>query len=106
MRKFYPNISLDTVNRNLLAFEKLGVIRIVEGSGQPKKFDADLTPHYHFRCLLCFRIIDVHECIPQKIELPPNLKKQFTILNKTVYLEGVCNKCKKRKVNKVKTNKA
>jgi len=34
-----PNISFDTINRTLLTFSKIGIVNIVEGYGQTKRFD-------------------------------------------------------------------
>ena len=51
--EYYPNISLDTVNRTLLTFHKIGLAKAVGGSGDPKRFDPNLEPHHHFRCVRC-----------------------------------------------------
>ena len=40
--KKIPNISFDTVNRTLLTFSKIGIANIVEGYGQPKRYDPDI----------------------------------------------------------------
>lgn len=97
VRKKLPNISFDTVNRTLLTFSKLGVIRVVEGYGEAKRFDPDLEPHHHFRCIRCNRIIDFQEQTFDEIHIPKNISKQFTVFHKKVVLEGVCETCRKRK---------
>ena len=97
VRNKLPNISFDTVNRTLLTFSKLGVIRVVEGYGEAKRFDPDLEPHHHFRCIRCNRIIDLQEQTFDEINIPKNISKQFTVLHKKVVLEGVCETCRKRK---------
>ena len=40
LRKKFPSISLDTVNRTLLTLNEIGVAHIVEGSGDVKRYDA------------------------------------------------------------------
>ena len=95
VRKTFPNISFDTINRTLLTFAKIGIVRIVEGSGEPKRFDSDIDNHHHFRCMKCNRIIDFQNKFYDNIKIPEDFKKQFTVLNKRVVLEGFCNKCKK-----------
>lgn len=97
VRKKFPNISFDTVNRTLLTFAKLGVIRVVEGYGEAKRFDPDLEPHHHFRCIRCNRIIDFQEQSFDEIAIPKNISKQFTVLHKKVVLEGLCETCQKKK---------
>jgi len=91
-----PNISFDTVNRTLLTFSKIGIANIVEGYGQPKRYDPDIHTHHHFRCIRCNNIIDLHNKNYDNIAVPEEINKQFTVLNKKVVLEGLCDKCRKR----------
>jgi len=94
--KKIPNISFDTVNRTLATFSKIGIANVVEGYGQPKRFDPDTTIHHHFRCVQCDTIIDFHNKAYDNITVPQEIQKQFTVWNKKVVLEGLCNKCKKK----------
>ena len=94
--KKIPNISFDTVNRTLLTFSKIGITNIVEGYGQPKRYDPDMHAHHHFRCIQCNSIIDFHNKDYDNIAVSEDIKKQFTVINKKVVLEGFCNKCRKR----------
>jgi Fur family transcriptional regulator, peroxide stress response regulator len=94
VRKTFPSISLDTVNRTLLTLNSMGVAFVVEGSGDAKRFDANLESHQHFKCLACRRIIDFHHEPFNKIDVPGKLRDRFTVLRKTVYLEGFCDRCK------------
>ncbi len=91
-----PNISFDTVNRTLLTFAKIGITNIVEGYGQPKRYDPDMNNHHHFRCMQCNSIIDFHNKNYDNIAVPEDIKKRFTVINKKVVLEGFCDKCGKR----------
>ncbi len=95
VRQAFPTISLDTVNRTLLTLSEMGVAFVVEGSGDAKRFDANLKNHQHFKCLKCRRIIDFHHEPFDRIEVPENLARRFTVLRKTVYLEGFCDSCKR-----------
>ena len=95
VRKTFPNISLDTVNRTLLTLAEIGVAFTVEGSGDVKRFDGNLQNHQHFKCLKCKRIIDFHHKPFDDIPLPKKISRKFTVLRKTVYLEGLCDLCKK-----------
>jgi len=95
--KKIPSISFDTVNRTLLTFSKIGVAHIVEGYGQPKRYDPDVNPHHHFRCTQCDRIVDFHNKAYDNISVPKEIQKQFTVVNKKVVLEGLCDRCKNKK---------
>jgi Fur family peroxide stress response transcriptional regulator len=94
--KKIPNISFDTVNRTLLTFYKIGITNVVEGYGQPKRFDPDMDSHHHFRCIQCNRIIDFHSKNYNDMSVPEEIDKQFTVINKKVVLEGLCTKCRRR----------
>ncbi len=96
VRKIFPNISLDTVNRTLLTLADIGTAFIVEGSGDVKRFDGSMQKHQHFKCVNCKRIIDFHHKPFDNISVPRSLSKKFTVLKRTVYFEGFCNLCKKR----------
>lgn len=91
--KKIPNISFDTVNRTLLTFSKIGLIKVVEGYGQAKRYDPNLGIHHHFRCILCGRIIDFHNKDYDNIAVPAEINKRFTVTSKKVVLEGLCGKC-------------
>jgi Fur family transcriptional regulator, peroxide stress response regulator len=98
VRKTFPSISLDTVNRTLLTLSKIGAAFVVEGSGDVKRFDGGMTVHQHFRCTQCRRIIDFHHKPFDSIAVPPELEQGFLIVRKTVYLEGICRYCQKKDV--------
>jgi Fur family peroxide stress response transcriptional regulator len=94
LRSEFPTISLDTVNRTLLKLSEIGAAFIVEGSGDARRFDASLDHHQHFRCIKCKRIIDFHYEPFDNVKLPAAIAEKFTVIRKTVYLEGICDLCK------------
>jgi len=91
--KILPNISLDTVNRTLLTLSEIGAAFVLEGSGGAKRYDAGLEKHQHFKCIKCKRIIDFHHKPFDNIKVPSEISEKFTVLRKTVYLEGICDLC-------------
>lgn len=93
--KRIPNISFDTVNRTLLTFAKIGMIKVVEGYGQAKRYDPDPGLHHHFRCIRCGRIIDFHNKDYDDIAVPAEIDERFTVTSKKVVLEGLCGRCGK-----------
>jgi Fur family peroxide stress response transcriptional regulator len=96
VRKTFPSISLDTVNRTLIMLSKIGAAFIVEGTGEVKRFDGGMESHQHFRCTQCHRIIDFHHAPFDSIAIPPELEESFLVVRKTVYLEGICRYCQKK----------
>lgn len=97
VRKSLPNISFDTVYRTLLSFSEMGVVNLVEGYGEKKRFEPNLYSHHHFRCMKCHTIIDFCNDAYNSIKVPVELQKQFNVLNKRVVLEGVCQECGKQR---------
>jgi Fe2+ or Zn2+ uptake regulation protein len=77
-----------------LTFVDIGAAFVVEGSGEPKRFDAELEDHLHFKCLKCRKIIDFHGECPKNIEVPEEISEHYKVLRKTIYFEGICDKCK------------
>jgi Fur family peroxide stress response transcriptional regulator len=96
LRKILPDISFDTVNRTLLSFNEIGIASLVEGYGEPKRFDPNTESHHHFRCIECNNIIDIHHKSFDNIKIPQEIQRQFTVLNKRVVIEGICDKCGKK----------
>jgi Fur family peroxide stress response transcriptional regulator len=90
----FAGISLDTVNRTLMTLNEIGAASIVEGSGDAKRFDGGSGKHQHFRCVECKTIVDFHHKAFDNIKVPASIGKRFTVLRKTVYLEGICDLCK------------
>ncbi|MBU1344953.1 MAG: transcriptional repressor [Proteobacteria bacterium] len=96
----FPNISLDTVNRTLLTFSEINIIAIVEGQGDPRRFDPNLDSHHHFYCLSCNEIFDVYDEALNAIKIPETIENKFTITGKRLCLQGFCNKCNCREKGK------
>jgi Fur family peroxide stress response transcriptional regulator len=93
VKRIFPSISLDTVNRTLLTLAEIDAAFVVEGSGEPKRFDGGLENHQHFKCVKCRRIIDFHHEPFDDIKVPRTISEKFKVLRKTVYLEGICDLC-------------
>lgn len=86
-----PSISLATVYRNLTQLEADGKILRITG-GLSDRFDGDITPHSHFVCLSCGRVIDI--CV--KKEGKDEIEDFGGIITgKTVTYSGYCPECSK-----------
>ncbi len=94
VKKIIPDISLDTVNRTLITFSKIGLVKNVEGYGEPRRYDPNIENHHHFRCVNCNSIIDFDYKPYDDIIIPAAIKKIFHVTHKKVLLEGYCNKCR------------
>lgn len=96
VRNNLPNISFDTVYRTLLSFSEIGLADIIEGHGEPKRFDPETRSHHHFRCIKCGKITDFKSELYDNIEIPQEIRKDFKVIKKRVVLEGICKYCSRR----------
>jgi Fur family peroxide stress response transcriptional regulator len=96
VRVEFPNITLATVNRTLLAIAEIGLARPVLSSGEPKRFDPELQVHHHFHCLRCGRLVDFREASYDGLKVPREISERYVVLRKKITLEGVCDNCQKK----------
>ena len=60
-----PQLSLGTVYRNLEVLVAAGEVEEVLVPGGPARYDARLSPHHHFVCTGCGRILDLELPVPR-----------------------------------------
>ncbi len=58
LKKRLPKLSLGSVYRNLELLSSCGMLIKLETGGSRKRFDGDLSPHYHVKCTNCGGISD------------------------------------------------
>lgn len=68
LKPAYPDLSLGTVYRNLALFKRQGRIASLGAVDGVERFDGDVSPHAHFLCVRCGRILDLPE-----LRMPPEL---------------------------------
>lgn len=92
MQKVYPDLSFDTVYRNLTLFEELDIVEVTELHGERiyRLRCSDDSHHHHLICLSCgkSRVIDV--CPLDVIREQP---KEFIITDHKFELYGYCVEC-------------
>jgi Fur family peroxide stress response transcriptional regulator len=93
VKKLFPNISLDTVNRTLLTFSEVGLVDVVEGHGNPRRFDPNKESHHHFYCIRCGGITDIYNKEYDNLKTVEEIEKKFVVFSKRVVLNGICDKC-------------
>ena len=94
-RKKIPKISLATVYRNLEIMTKNGDVVKLDLAGRRKRYDADLSSHYHIRCRICGGVVDLNpEKVCKVLSDLEMLKGQNGIEDYSLEFKGVCSKCK------------
>ena len=93
-----PRISLGTVYRNLERLAQRGEIRKLELGTTQARFDGDLQPHDHVRCVECGRVDDIHD-VP--LDLCGAAGKDwggYEILGRRLEFYGICPSCRKQNI--------
>ena len=93
LRPNYPTMSLATVYKSLDAFCEIGIGEVAF------RYDADISPHPHVRCIACDKVADV------PITSLPALDKNvasvtgYRVVAQQMYFFGYCPECQKKKIN-------
>lgn len=98
VRRRIPTISLATVYRNLELLCEQGLIRCIRG-GDQRRYDADLTNHFHVRCTICGRVDD----LPAAADAEPARfiadDLGYEITSYVVRYLGICPACRARRAS-------
>ena len=92
VRRSLPHLSLGTVYRNLDLLAQAGEILRLDGTDGGRRFDGDVSPHLHVRCLRCGRVADVCGTAPAPA-LDGLTAEGFAILRSRIELDGLCDQC-------------
>jgi Fe2+ or Zn2+ uptake regulation protein len=95
LREKMPRISLGTVYRNLETLSKTGFLRKIDVGGTQKRFDGDISEHYHVRCMNCSRVDDLFIDYDMSLAKKAKRATDFEILRHNIEFVGLCPPCKK-----------
>ena len=100
LKPVQPDLSLGTVYRNLLFFQRQGTIQSVGVVHGQERFDATTTPHSHFVCTHCGAVIDLHK-IPMDASLNCAVREQygFEVQRHELTFYGKCQACMQAEKN-------
>ncbi len=94
---YMPKISLATVYRVLDALVQGGtVVRLDQASGGlAHRYDADIRPHAHIRCVSCGKVWNADSWIPRVVQEfhPKKTPPGFEIHGVRVSYVGLCGAC-------------
>jgi Fur family ferric uptake transcriptional regulator len=91
-----PRISLATVYRNLEWLNEQGLARKIEVGGRQKRFDGDISEHYHVRCKKCSRVADIEMDLLENLEDRISQSCDFTVTGHRLEFTGLCSECSQR----------
>jgi len=94
VRRRLPKISLGTVYRNLELMAEMGIIQKLDLGGAEARFDGDVSPHAHIRCVRCGRVDDVDVPSLEGFESTRDDCHGYDVLGCRLELLGVCRQCR------------
>ncbi|EHO49279.1 Fur family transcriptional regulator [Lentilactobacillus kisonensis] len=94
MRQTFPNMSHNTIYRNISEFAELGIVeRQVQGDRASVKFQCDFEQehHHHFICSNCGKVIELKDC-PLSKEITDQLGG-CKVTGHLFQIYGLCPEC-------------
>ena len=86
----YPSLSRTTVYNTLEQLLEKGLAISLDFGDGFLRYDADCSPHSHFKCKKCGKVYDIFVAPPDCTQMiPPG----FTLQGTSLYMFGLCDKC-------------
>lgn len=90
-----PDLALGTVYRNLTLFKDQGLIASLGTVGGVERFDGNTTPHVHFICTSCHRILDLSQIqVPEELNASASQAVGGQVESCQLTFRGRCAGCK------------
>ena len=90
-----PDLALGTVYRNLSLFKDQGLIASLGTVGGVERFDGNVTPHVHFVCTNCHRIMDLSQIqVPEELNASAGRASGGVVESCQLTFRGRCAGCK------------
>ena len=96
VRERMPQISLDTVYRNLRLLEDEGIVSRMGLAGDRMRFDGNTDRHHHFVCTGCGLVVDFYSDRMDRLEPPPDVSLPGAVDSVHVEVRGLCRACQKK----------
>ncbi|MGD8192514.1 Fur family transcriptional regulator [Brevibacillus ginsengisoli] len=91
MKENYPNLSFDTVYRNLSTFVELGILEETELEGEGKfRLACSHGHHHHLICTSCGKTTELEACPMREVG---DLPSDFQVTGHKFEIYGKCNTC-------------
>ncbi len=95
VRAIFPDISFDTVYRNLNLLAKVGIITQINlRSGESSKFEITDEHHHHFICLGCGESVCLKDCPLNEEVMWPAVEKGYLVTGHIYEVYGYCPMCR------------
>jgi Fe2+ or Zn2+ uptake regulation protein len=89
-----PSLSLKTVYEVLNSLVASGLAACVTEGGEPYRYEANHEPHYHARCRVCGRLVDLDGRSDGHIRARTAIPEGFDVERISVTIVGRCTRCR------------
>ena len=90
-----PDLALGTVYRNLSLFKDQGLIASLGTVGGVERFDGNVTPHVHFICTACHKVLDLSQIqVPEELNASADRASGGRVESCQLTFNGRCGSCK------------
>ena len=91
-----PDISLATVYRTLTLLKELGLVEVHSlGTERSRYESAGDTPHYHFTCITCGKVIEFDTPLVTRVGEELSEREGIRVTEAHLHVEGYCAECVK-----------
>jgi Fur family transcriptional regulator, peroxide stress response regulator len=88
-----PTLSKTTIYNTLKLFVDAGIMQPITIEDHQIRYDADITPHIHFKCINCGEVTDVF--IPEQQNwLSSHIPSGYDVREQHLYARGRCPECR------------
>ena len=98
LKAVIPTFSKTTVYNTLKLLEEKGVVSALATDEDQIRYEVDLTPHAHFKCVKCGAFFDLGHAgvlsLEKEDEIEGNLVREVQVV-----MKGICRHCRAERVN-------
>lgn len=94
VRRRLPSISFGTVYRNLSFLRDQGQVLELTCGKYSCRYDGETRSHYHFFCLDCQKVFDLHTSVLKNLDERITQKSGFQVRYHRINFYGYCKDCK------------
>lgn len=89
----FIDLSMGTVYRNLNILMEQGLVNKIDFGRSFARFDADVSPHYHFICEECSRVLDLKIPVEKDLDRKVAEENNFYVKRHRIEFYGICDRC-------------
>lgn len=93
LQPVYPTMSLATVYKTIEILKEIGLLQVLNAGEDSFRYDANVEPHSHIRCMKCGRVDDLENIDASGFIDAVSKATPYKITGQQFYFYGVCPEC-------------